>query len=229
MVNIHRKRCCSHDSCSKKPSFNIKDSKLAVYCKHHAKNGMVNIRSRRCSHESCMTPSFNIKGSKTAVYCKQHIEEGMVNIISKRCSHDSCSRQPSFNVEGSKTIVRCKEHAEDGIVEVHRRRCSHISCIERPTWGVLTDSAAIACTRHKSDLSGRPVINFTAKCKIAGCQQLSRWGFHEKQPTHCGDHGPLMEGLMCTIAPARNKSSCPRPSYGPVRGPSFHVKTECLF
>ncbi|CAN0303730.1 unnamed protein product [Laminaria digitata] len=153
----------------------------------------------------------------------------MVNVHNRRCSRGSCTRQPSFNVEGMKTAAYCKQHAGAGMGNVHGRRCVHVSCTKWPAWGVLTDGAATACPGHKSNLFGGPVINFKAMCKVVGCRNVSRWGLDGKQPTHCRDHGPLMDGLMCTIGTAGNKGTCPSPSYGAVRGPSVHFKTECLF
>ena len=175
-----------------------------------------------------MERSFNVYSKKWA-YCKQHAEDGMVNVYNGRCSHGSCKRKPSFNVKGNKTARHCKQHAVNGMVNVRTKRCSHNSCFKLPAWGVLTDSAATACRRHKSDILGGPVINFRVRCKVANCGRVSRWGLNGKQPTHCFVHGPLEEGLVCNVGTARSKSSCRRPSYGAVRGPSFHVKTECLF
>ena len=65
------------------PNYNVEGSTTAVYCKQHDESGMINIRSKRCLHDSCSTlPSFSVEGSKTPVYCKQHAEVGMVNIRS---------------------------------------------------------------------------------------------------------------------------------------------------
>ena len=50
------------------------------------------------------------------------------------------------------------------------------------------------CGYHKSDILGSPVINFRARCKLAGCGKISSWGQGGKQLTHCPDHGPL-EGI----------------------------------
>ncbi|CAM9987660.1 unnamed protein product, partial [Laminaria digitata] len=41
-------RRCSHDSCPRRPSFNFKGSKSAMYCKEHAEDGMVDIVTKRC-------------------------------------------------------------------------------------------------------------------------------------------------------------------------------------
>ena len=192
---------------------------------------MVNIRSLRCSHDSCATrATFNVEGSKTAAYCRQHAGDNMVDVRNKRCSHDSCTRGPCFNFEGSKKGAFCSQHAETGMVDVRNKRCSHSSCAKRPAWGVGTDGTATSCSRHKSDLVGSPVINFEATCKVACCKNKTRWGLDGKQPTHCLYHGPLQDGLVRTVGRDRTKGFNPRgPSYRPVSGPSVRVKPECLF
>ena len=64
------------------------EGKIAAYCRQHAEDGMLDVRSKRCSYKSCTTwPSFNVKGSKTGAYCRQHAEDGMVDVSNKRCSY----------------------------------------------------------------------------------------------------------------------------------------------
>ncbi|CAN0417786.1 unnamed protein product, partial [Scytosiphon promiscuus] len=41
---------CSHGNCTKRPTFNVKGNRPAAYCKTHAKDGMVDVSNRRCSH-----------------------------------------------------------------------------------------------------------------------------------------------------------------------------------
>ena len=90
-------------------------------------------------------------------------------------------------------------------------------------------AAYITSLRHKGETVGSPVINFRVKCKVAGCKSMSCWGLDGMQPTHCRDHGPLVAGLVCTVGRPRRKKSGRNASYGAVRGPSFHIKCECLF
>ena len=154
----------------------------------------------------------------------------MVDVCTRRCSQGSCTTIPTFNFVGSKTAVYCRQHSEAGMVNVHKtKRCSHDSCSRRAAWGVLTDAVAKVCYRHKSDIVGRPVFNLRAECKIKGCRKLSRWGLDGKQPTHCPDHGPLRDDLVCTAVTPRLKLSFSSPSYLAGRGPSLEVKSECFF
>lgn len=192
---------------------------------------MVDVHNRRCSFTSCTKrPSFNVDGVKVAAYCKQHADDGMVNVYHKRCSYASCSSYPSYNVASSKTAAYCKLHAADGMLDVRSRRsCLHTSCILRPAWGALTDSVATACTHHKGDIVGCPVVNFRARCKVAGCVKASRWGLHGRQPTHCGEHGPLQNELSCTMGASLSTRSDRSPPCHPERRPAAQFKTECSF
>lgn len=142
---------CSHDSCTKYPSFNIESSRTAMYCKQHAKDGMVDVHSKRCLHDSCTKqPTCNVDGSKRSVYCKEHSKD-VVNVRDKRCSHYSCLKRPCFNTEGSKTAMYCKEHAEDGMLEVNSKQCSHDPCTKRATLNVAGSKTAVYCKRHAED------------------------------------------------------------------------------
>ncbi|CAM9629960.1 unnamed protein product [Laminaria digitata] len=201
---------------------------------------MVDVYRRRCSHDSCrMYSSFNVKGSKTAVYCKKHACDGVVDVRRKNCLHNSCTRRPSFSIDSGKIGVYCKQHTNGGMLKatpnIIRKRCLHSSCMTRPWWGVLSQSTPTACALHKTllvGLPGGPVICFGATCAFTGCKKLSRWGLDGEQPTHCPEHGPLEDGLTCTVRTARKKSNRSMnsiPPYDAVRGPSPRVKAECFY
>ena len=116
------------------------------------------------------------------------------------------------------------------MVDVRSKRCSHGACLKRPSWGFVSEGTPTACGRHKSDLSGSPVINFMVPCKVVCCKKVSRWGIGGKQPTYCLVHGPLQAGLVRTVGvDSPQGSNSHNPSYGPIEGPSFRVKAECLF
>ena len=131
--------------------------------------GMVDVKNRRCSHDSCTRVAcFKMEGGKMVVYCSQHAEKNMVDVRGNRCRHPVCTRQASYNVEGKKTGVYCEEHDESGMTNVrirtkaYIRRCSHDTGIRRPSWGIPTKGAPTECARHKSDLTGGLVFNFRA-------------------------------------------------------------------
>ena len=229
MVDVVSKRC-SHDSCTKRPSFNFEGRATAAYCKKHVLDGMVDVVSKRCSYGSCTKrSSFNFAGSKKPAYCEQHATDGMVNVRRSRFPYDSCKRKPSLDAEGSEAAAYGQNHTDDAMVNANVRRCTHDSYRKRSGWGVLADGEATACVRHKGEIVGSPMINFGVECNLADYQNVSRWGFDGVQPSHCRDHGPLKGGLVCTVGRARSKNGDRDPSYCEKRGPSFHVKCECLF
>lgn len=41
---------CSHGGCTTGPSYGLAGTKKAKYCSKHAKEGMVNVRDKRCAH-----------------------------------------------------------------------------------------------------------------------------------------------------------------------------------
>ena len=152
MVDV-RSKPCSYDSCSRRPTYNVRGLKTPVYCKQHAEEGMVNVRRKEtCRHDPCIRrPYFNAEGRKTAVYCKQHAEDGMVDIRNKRCSHDSCMRRPSFNLEGNKIPAFCKQHAADSMVNVCTKRCLHGSCKSHALFNADGSKTPMYCKRHALD------------------------------------------------------------------------------
>ena len=54
-------------------------SNKAEYCAPHAKEGMINLQSKRCSAEGCTTKaSFGTDGTKKPEFCATHAKEGRV-------------------------------------------------------------------------------------------------------------------------------------------------------
>lgn len=228
MVNIVQKRC-AHASCTRQPSYNVEGTTTPLYCVLHAEDNMVSVCHKRCLHVSCIKqPSFNVAGGAKAVYCKQHAQHGMVNVVNKRCSHDSCTQRPKYNTVGGKPGY-CKHHAEEGMVFVFTVCCSHDSCNTGPGWGAIVDSSPSVCARHKSDISGGLAIDFKARCKVAGCGKISRWGLDGHQPTHCSTHGPLENGLVCILRSETRKKRKHSPSNNGVGASSFTVETQIDF
>ncbi len=100
------KECC-HRGCVKRPSYGAYGSTRAEFCAQHAKDGMIDVRSKRCGHRGCITrPSYGVNGTTKAQFCARHAEEGMVNVRSKRCGHEGCTTRPSYGVHGTKKVCR---------------------------------------------------------------------------------------------------------------------------
>lgn len=149
--------------------------------------------------------------------------------VQGRCSHESCTTRPSFNVVGSKKALYCKKHAEHGMVDVKNTTCAHDPCTSTPRWGILHDGYPSVCTRHKINISADLVIDFKLRCKVAGCKLLARWGLSATQPTHCPDHGRVLDGLSRTVGADRKLNSLSNSSHSSQRDGPLTVKAECLY
>ena len=76
-------RFCQEDGCNKRSSFNTPDQIKSIYCKSHAKEGMIDVRNKRCQEDECnKIPSFNSYDKTTGIYCASHAKEGMIDVIS---------------------------------------------------------------------------------------------------------------------------------------------------
>ena len=103
------------------------------YCAQHAREGMVDVKSKKCRTASCgKVPSFGVAGTKTAEYCAQHAPEGMVNVKNRKCRTEGCGKLPAFGVAGTITGKYCAQHAPEGMVNVKKRKCRIEGCGKLP-------------------------------------------------------------------------------------------------
>lgn len=98
---------------------------VAMYCRQHAKHGMVDVSSKLSLYGGCgKGPRFDTE-SKVAVYCGQHEGDGMVNIRDKLYAHEDCIKVPNFGIEGGEATLHCMKHAKECMTHVYARaRCS---------------------------------------------------------------------------------------------------------
>lgn len=89
----------------------------ATMCSEHSRDGMIDVRSKRCSHSNCSTwPSYGMADSNKREMCSQHALYGMINLKkSKKCRHPNCSKRRSFGMAGSQKVEMCSEHARAGM------------------------------------------------------------------------------------------------------------------
>lgn len=82
---------CRHPSCKKYATFNFRLLKKRLFCKQHAKTGMVsNHRGTRTCNQCSTDASYNYEGLKQRLYCKAHASKGMIDIGIKRCTTPGC-------------------------------------------------------------------------------------------------------------------------------------------
>ena len=164
---------------------------------------MVDVRGKRCLHESCMRrPSYNYEGSKPPVYCQQHAEDSMMAVNSKLCLFASCRKGPSFSFGGIEPAVYCKRHAEDGMVGILTKRAFNDSCaVVGATRRVPTDDVPTVCVQLKEALDC-PVTGLSVEALCESAVSLNRSGrtLGGKQHTRCLDHAPFEDSVVVHTA-----------------------------
>ena len=81
------------------------------FCCQHKKDGMVDVKSKRCGQQGCTKLSTHgVDGCGRRQFCREHKKDGMVNVL-KRCGQQGCTLFPSFGVmvaprESSARITR---------------------------------------------------------------------------------------------------------------------------
>jgi hypothetical protein len=178
---------CKYPDCNKESNYNFPDEKARLYCKAHAKPGMV---VKKVDHRICIHPdhtgetkipraSFNFEGETRPKYCKTHSEPGMVNLnnVTNKC--DICKlKQPSFGLPGQKA-TRCATCRSKDMIDVVSNLCTF-------TYGHVGEKAT-RCKKHAEETM-LDVKN--QKCEL--CFKQPTFGF--LKPTHCIDH--KVEGML---------------------------------
>ena len=89
-LKCSRGRRGSHRSCTKHPTYNMNASRIGVYCKRRAVDGMVNIHGNRFIHDSGGKRTiYNVAESKSSMCCADPAEDGMVNVRLMCCRSDA--------------------------------------------------------------------------------------------------------------------------------------------
>ncbi|CAN0036139.1 unnamed protein product, partial [Laminaria digitata] len=91
-------------SCKKQPSFCVVGSEKPVYCKRHADTGMVDVHSKRCSHDSCMSwPRWGVLPDDSVSVCARHTSDlraGPVINFRARCNMVGCQKSSRWGLDG---------------------------------------------------------------------------------------------------------------------------------
>ena len=204
---------CIHENCTTQPSYNKPGEKVALYCKAHAKEDMVNVKSKTCIAENCSTiPHFNKPGEKVALYCKAHAKEDMVNVKNKTCIAENCTTIPSYNKPGEKVALYCKAHAKEDMIDVKHKTCLIENCSTIPIYNKPGEKVALYCKAHAKE----DMINVKDKtCAFENCTILPSYNKPgEKVALYCKAHA--IEDMVnvknktciaenCTTQPHYNK------------------------
>jgi hypothetical protein len=159
---------CIHGGCTKRPNFNHPGQTGGKFCSEHKREGMVDVRSKRCAHDGCTSTSrvFNHPGETKGMFCGEHKEPGMVDVASKQCAHDGCTTRPNFNHPGETGGMFCSEHKREGMVDVVRKQCAHDGCTTRPNFNHPGEAKGMFCGEHKRE----GMVDVVSKtCAHEGC------------------------------------------------------------
>lgn len=106
MIDVKHKTC---KECDIVPVYNYEDQKQGLYCKKHAKTGMIDVKNKTCKDDNCnIRPVYNYKNYKQGLYCKQHALSGMINVKDKKCIQEGCDTFANKKYEGY--CVHCYIH-----------------------------------------------------------------------------------------------------------------------
>lgn len=143
----------------------------AELCAEHAKDGMVNVRVKRCGHGGCHTrPSYGKAGTNKAELCAEHaIGMEWLTSAARGVATAGATKNHRTAKAGTSETELCAEHARSGIVNVVHRSCAHSGCTKHPSYGKAGTSATEFCAKHaRSDMvdvvrkPGTPSIHHTA-------------------------------------------------------------------
>ncbi len=189
MINVVDVLCLD---CNSRATFNLPGKTGGVYCGSHRKDGMVNVKCKRCAFiydnglPCYITPIYNVAGEQKGKFCIVHKEDDMVNVTGKRCEMDGCRYHAQFNFDGEQRGKFCSQHKTDGMVDIKHRRCEAEGCSNQPSYKFETDSSCRFCATHKLEGMTNGKHSF---CVVEGCKIFA--GYNEvgqKTPLYCGTH-----------------------------------------
>lgn len=104
------------------PCFDVLGSKILVYCKRHAANGMVDVRSKAFPHDSCVKwPRWGVLTESSASTCahyKSDPQGGPAINLTARCQVQGCNKVFRWGLRGTPP-TRCPVNGRDNDGLVH--------------------------------------------------------------------------------------------------------------
>ena len=183
---------CIYDGCNNWTGYNFEGLK-AQYCSVHKKEGMVNVKDKKCIHEGCRKcASFNKINERNVLYCAAHKKEGMVNIFVKPCLYESCNKVPSFNKINETKAIYCGEHKDEGMIDIKHKTCLFEGCKTQAVFNMKGNKKGLYCLIHK--LEGMIDIK-NRLCVYEDCIKRPTFNIdREAKPLYCSEH--KFEGMI---------------------------------
>ena len=146
------------------PNFNQPGETKGVYCAEQKKEGMIDIKSKRCIENECtVQPTFNQPGKTKGVYCAEHKKVAMICVKVKRCVENGCTVRPRFN-NLSYPPIYCSQHKKGGMISQPTHRCEISKCNEIALFGYKRPQM---CEKH-----AKPKMRNMVKRECETCYTL---------------------------------------------------------
>ena len=160
---------CKNPHCNKYASYNFADKKVAVYCKIHIEDGMIDIKNPKCINCNLKVPAFNYPDEKRPIYCGDCKMVDMVDIKSPKCINCNL-KVPTFNYPDEKRAIYCGECKLPDMIDIKNPKC--INCnLKVPVFNYPDEKRAIYC----GDCKMADMIDVkNRKCITNLCEQQSR-------------------------------------------------------
>ena len=179
---------CVVEGCIINPCYNFKGER-PQYCNEHKKDGMVNVKDKRCIIPDCRKGRLYGRPNEYAIYCKKHAIEGTYNKRSKRCIGPGCITIPAYAEEG-KPPIYCNEHKKEGMINVIRTVCNHLDCDKTALYNKKGERP-LYCSQH----SDNDMIDVIHK-KCLKCGITAYFGLPNGKPLYCSNH--KIDGMIDT-------------------------------
>jgi hypothetical protein len=177
---------CLVEGCIINPYYNFKGER-PQYCKRHIREGMINVKDKRCIHPECTKARLYGNPNESPIYCASHKLEGMINKRSKQCIQKGCTTIPAYAEEGQRPIY-CNEHKKEGMINVVRRTC--MDC-EKTALYNKKGERPLYCSEHNEE----GMVDVIHK-KCLRCDITPNYGVPNGKPIYCSYH--RLDGMIDT-------------------------------
>jgi competence protein ComGC len=106
-----------------KTCFGFEGDEKATCCKDCKKDGMIDIKHKKCPCGK--RPCFGFENDEKPTCCKDCKQDGMIDIKNKKCP---CGKRPYFGFEGDEKATCCKDCKQDGMIDIKNKKCKTHMC-----------------------------------------------------------------------------------------------------
>lgn len=192
------------DKCKKGASFNY-EGQRPIYCFKHKLDGMIGVKFKKCSFESCKKRSYyKFKKNSDLIgddprYCRIHKQKNMIHGHHESCIFDNCYKIAYYRHEFEEKPVFCVLHKQHNMINTITKVCSFENCKTYASFNFRGKKNPVFCSIHKSP----DMINVIKKnCIYESCNKLAYFNIEgESAPLYCRKHKNetmvLVNGRLC--------------------------------